>query len=640
MKGMGASAGTNERPEEANYRPPGEPALRRGAGATVRVVSPEEAIAEIRALLAQGEHLAAYDTAQDPHATEAAIGAQRLELRYLRALTLARSGATSRAEDQLGDLEADLAGDDISDELAEDVAALGARLAKDRALAAHPGEQGPLLIDAATRYEAVYRRLSRPYACINAATLWHLAGHDQRAGSLAHRAVELCATTPADTSTGAYWAAVTRAEAALVLGHLDDAHHALVDAADTGVDDYAARASTRRQLRLLCTSRGVADTEAFLSPIANPAVVHYCGHRLDPPARPERFPASAEGHVRSEIDAWLCGRWVGSAHGSLASGADLIAAEALLAHGAALHVVLPFDVGEFLTVSVADAGPAWVDRFHHCLHAAASVTVACDSASLGDDALFGYAARLAMGHGLNRAARLETDAWQLAVWDGQPGPTQAGTSHDVAAWSAAGHPTHHITLAREPVGAAAPSGKSCPPVRAVRSILFGDVKGFSRLRDEHLGAFQDVVMGAVADALDRFGERVLHRNTWGDGLFAIASDVVTGAEAALAIQDALARLDLTAAGLPPDLAMRIGGHVGPLLPVWDPVLRAPTLMGRELTRAARIEPRTPPGEVYVTGAFAALLALQPSSRIVPEYVGHLTTAKAFETVPMYVLRTR
>jgi hypothetical protein len=72
--------------------------------------------------------------------------------------------------------------------------------------------------------------------------------------------------------------------------------------------------------------------------------------------------------------------------------------------------------------------------------------------------------------------------------------------------------------------------------------------------------------------------------------------------------------------------------------VHDPVLDRPSVMGRELTRAARIEPRTPVGEVYVTASFAALLALEPDCGVTPEYVGHLTTAKDFETTAMYLLR--
>lgn len=52
------------------------------------------------------------------------------------------------------------------------------------------------------------------------------------------------------------------------------------------------------------------------------------------------------------------------------------------------------------------------------------------------------------------------------------------------------------------------------------------------------------------------------------------------------------------------------------------------------------EPRTPEGEVYATDAFAALLALQPASGLTCEYVGRVTTAKDFETIPMYRIADR
>jgi class 3 adenylate cyclase len=65
-----------------------------------------------------------------------------------------------------------------------------------------------------------------------------------------------------------------------------------------------------------------------------------------------------------------------------------------------------------------------------------------------------------------------------------------------------------------------------------------------------------------------------------------------------------------------------------------------TYWGRSVVTAARIEPRTPEGEVYVTEPFAALLALDPAAGIAAEYVGHLRTAKGFGELPMYVLRRR
>jgi hypothetical protein len=54
--------------------------------------------------------------------------------------------------------------------------------------------------------------------------------------------------------------------------------------------------------------------------------------------------------------------------------------------------------------------------------------------------------------------------------------------------------------------------------------------------------------------------------------------------------------------------------------------------------AARIEPVTPPGEIYLTEAMAAALALTGSERIECNYMGNLPTAKGYGHMPMYVLK--
>jgi hypothetical protein len=92
-------------------------------------------------------------------------------------------------------------------------------------------------------------------------------------------------------------------------------------------------------------------------------------------------------------------------------------------------------------------------------------------------------------------------------------------------------------------------------------------------------------------------------------LVLVLDGLVAGAQCALAVQEDSAEVDLVGAGLPGDMSLPLAGHVGPVLDMYDPLLRGPTVMGRELTRAARVEPRTPTGEVYVTAAFAGLMAL-------------------------------
>ena len=112
-------------------------------------------------------------------------------------------------------------------------------------------------------------------------------------------------------------------------------------------------------------------------------------------------------------------RWgarpAGPAYGALSSGADVMWVEALLAHGAELHVVLPFAREEFLRASVEPGGPAWAGASSAVLTAASTVPYATEDAFLGDDVLFRYGAELAMGLALLRARWLRAEVGQLAV---------------------------------------------------------------------------------------------------------------------------------------------------------------------------------------------------------------------------------
>jgi len=279
------------------------------------VGSPEQ----VRALIARGEYLAAFDLAR-------ADGSEEPELAYLAVLALARAGASERAQEELDLLpEALLNGDDPG--MVEDVAALRARVLKDRALAAAPSRRRALGAAAAAEYEQIYRRLGRYYSCVNAATMWLVADDDARARQLAAEARDLCYKARADAGgADSYWIAATEAEAALVLGEVDVARDALARAAGFSAEDLSARATTRRQLRLVCALRGVDSTILDLLPM--PRVIHYCGHLLG-----ERLPEAELARVAAEVRRCLIERRVGFVYGSLASGADLIVAETALELG-------------------------------------------------------------------------------------------------------------------------------------------------------------------------------------------------------------------------------------------------------------------------------------------------------------------
>ena len=176
---------------------------------------------------------------------------------------------------------------------------------------------------------------------------------------------------------------------------------------------------------------------------------------------------------------------------------------------------------------MAPSGPDWVRRFHECLKAAESVTYSTEGRFLGDDALFGYCAELAMGLALLRARFLDADAFQLALWDGAPASGGVGTAVDVATWRRTGHDI--VTVAPLDLDDRRDHLRQTEAIRpeagrVIRALLIGDMRGFSKMPDEQLLAFSDVVMGSLAHLLDHHGADVEYRNTWGDALIAVLSN--------------------------------------------------------------------------------------------------------------------
>ena len=114
---------------------------------------------------------------------------------------------------------------------------------------------------------------------------------------------------------------------------------------------------------------------------------------------------------------------------------------------------------------------------------------------------------------------------------------------------------------------------------------------------------------------------MLLANTWGDGLYLVFDNAGQAARCALDLQAAMAAIDLADAGLPDHLALRIGGHLGPVYAGRDPIMKQNNFFGAHVSRAARIEPVTPEGCVYVTETLAAVLAIHNAAEFACDYVG-------------------
>lgn len=560
-------------------------------------------LAEVLALEAEGLLFSAHDRAM-------AALAERpgdVALRYRATLTMARAGATAMALDLFHRLGLDAEAD-------SEIAALGARLIKDQALESPAATRGPLLAEAARRYHDLWRRGGTGWHGVNAAAL-RLLGSDRRgAEGIAAQVLE------GHRDSGDYWSAATEAEALLLAGRFPESRRALEKAEARAGQDLSARATTRRQMRWETAALGLPSN--FVDALRVPAVLHYTGHI----PRPGQDDPALEDGIATALDAAIAAEGIGAAFGGLAAGLDILAVEALLRAGITPTAVLPCDPDTYEGDSVAPAGARWVARYRALLPQLRIVQL--DERPFPDDDLhLAMAARRAMGLARLHARHRDGTAVQIAAWDSQPARGAAGTGADVRAWAAAGGRSVHIPWpwTREGAGNGAPDARRRP-----MSVLFGDLPRFSSLDDAGLERFYEGPLAAMGAALDR--HPALYRNAWGDAVQIAFEDVGAAADCAFDMRAALETQT-------PPIHPRFAIDFGPLLPVHDAVQRSDKYSGRSMTRAARIEPVTPPGSIFATEAFACEVALLPrGSGLACDYAGRIPTAKGFGSLPLYALR--
>jgi class 3 adenylate cyclase len=357
--------------------------------------------------------------------------------------------------------------------------------------------------------------------------------------------------------------------------------------------------------------------------------------------------------VANAIAARVAAMGAGFGYCSAACGSDLLFIEALLARNAEVHITLPFERGDFIATSVAFAGQGWIDRFERALAQATSVNYGVREHYLGDDSLFAYAGALMQGAAALRARELEAEPLLLAVVDDASQRRSGGSMDMLASWQALGFRAECIDISAMRamhVSAAQPDAVDPPrstPVaavrttalrREVRTMLFADMVGYSRLSEEDTPSFLAHFLGAIADIVAQFAAPPDFVNTWGDGLFMVFNDVADGAKFALQLRDAVAQCDWPARGLPQATSIRIGMHTGPVFHAFDRLIGRDNYFGSHVNRAARIEPIVAPGAIYVSAELAFILAALGLREFATDYLGNVPLAKGHGNAILYRLR--
>ena len=577
-----------------------------------------------------------------------------LRLRYYEALAHHRARSFSNAQKAvdklLTEVEANL-------QVEADVLCLKGRLVKDKLHSeTSPDERRQLAQKAWTYYERARQLHETEYATINIATLARVAGDVVTSDKLAQAAISLVNQALSKQMDGedAYWLHATLGEAQLLLGEIPAAADSYRRAVQLAAHSLGNVVSMRGNVALLVGQ--VAGVEELLPIFNTGPVVIFSGHMVDKPNRASpRFPDDEQyvAAVRQAMATKLeeLHPVIGYCQG--ACGADLIFAEEMLKRDAEVHLVLPFDKDDFYITSVDfgfDARSDWRQRFD-TVYARSTHHFATEELYLGDDTLFAFANKFKAGLAIAHARRLGVDPVALVVLDSQPQILKGGTADFLAGWVGRATPRKHerinfdsITASVGPATASAADSttqlvaqrtvRKADIRRKVKTMLFADVKGFSKLAEEDAPQFFLQFLEGVAGLLNESGGPEMS-NTWGDGLFMVFGSAVDAAGFALRLLDRMGQITWDSMGRDFQPGLRIALHAGPVFEKRDPVRGSLNVFGRHVNRAARIEPITEPNCVYATEQVAALLALEQNAPFVCEYVGQKELPKNDGVIGLY-----
>lgn len=546
-------------------------------------------------LLKKGEALFAYDVFTEACcAISDPAWSDRLRLR--RAFAMAESGAAAEA---VGLLEGP-----VSPDLAQERWETLGRLHKDLSVTAEDAKERSLHGETASaHYAAGYEHAmshgnlpSAHYCAINVATLRLFQGQLEESRDWTRRVRTVCEPFSRDDS-GDFWLEATLAEAALLDGSLEKAASGYAKAVAGADGDLRALRSMARQALRIAQRLGIEAEK----------VASWFQLRADACLLRTGFPDASGGALAP----------IGAVYAALSDSEDAHRIARLLEEGASeLHLVLPFPV----ETTVRDLPVADAELVRGLATRAASVDCVIKTPGSRTDNVQEFARLAALGK-----ARLRSQSTfpLLYVSEGNGGFVAVPPDALDPAWSEV-H-TH-------------PSPGTDGHAFNYLPLLFADVKGFSKLGDLQIETFVQRFWALVHGVSVPHRNEILQAQTAGDGLFMVFRSLSVAAAFGLSLAERFRSEDWESHGLPTGLSIRVSLDCGPCASYPNPVSQDHCFCGSVVNRAARIEPVTPPGKVYVSDAFVyASLALGLQGYDF-SYAGRTALPKGSGVLPLFHLR--
>lgn len=589
-------------------------------------------------LMRIGEPLLAYDVL-----SEGLDASPRdIRIRQLIATSLNRSGAVLKANHILRQLH------DEGNEDEETLGLLASTYKRLWQMDSNELNRQNHLNDAYFFYKKAYLLTKGYYSGINMATLALLMGDKETAQDVARQVFPICLdelTYINQHGGDPYWVQATLGEIALILGEFFEAEDWYSRAAAIAKGRFADLSSTRQQARKL-TEFIFDDRNKLDHCFSIPPVAVFSGPIIDAPDRKSpRFPQALEHLVKEAIREKLKKLNIYIGYSAASFGADLLFAEALLEENGETHLVLPYSRQQYKNEMLAQTNRLeWGKRFDELTERATEVfEISNEKSNLGTISSL-YSSLLLHGLACVKADQLETEVIPISVWDGQSDDVTDSTKTMIHHWQQHGYNVELINLEflrkiklqieTQPLSGAVISHPENQRGK-IRALLFADAVKYSQLKENEIILFIEKFLGAIGELISRSTYAPIVKNTWGDGLFFVFEDVKDAGLFALDMCDLVNDTNWVEMGLPGTLNLRIALHAGPVIACTDPITGLNSYNGTHVSQAARIEPITPPGQVYASQAFAALALAQNVRDYNCRYVGQIPLAKEYGVFPMY-----
>lgn len=176
------------------------------------------------------------------------------------------------------------------------------------------------------------------------------------------------------------------------------------------------------------------------------------------------------------------------------------------------------------------------------------------------------------------------------------------------------------------------------PETQLAHILFADVSGFSKLREDQLTDFFGELFNIYERQVASHHDKLIYKNTWGDGLVLVSTDIGVIVRIAFDLVQTFETAIAVSSSLPGTLKHRIALHSDFVACVHDPIFGDVNTVGPGMSTCARMEPIAPVGQIVVSSSFRDQIRKSNHMNFEFDDLGEVELPKGYGSLEVSVIR--